>query len=172
MQTEREPELETSNGWTMLSVPNRRLTAMAQQVTTLARPLLPQGRRLFLGIELDAEGELKLIWWRQRDYSEAARISAGPEGFCDIDTEEGAIQDAAYELLAYLAGRWPTPPAALGVITDGTGMAFAPADPVISTPGWLLRRVQDGSALLAILPLDPSGPCALLGNAAPTPARH
>jgi hypothetical protein len=46
------------------------------------------------------------------DFRLVAEISASPEGFCASDTDEGALQEAAVELLEYLAGRWPPRPPA------------------------------------------------------------
>ena len=152
---------EQDAGWTMLPRPNRRLTSLAAEAARCARPLLPEGSGLFLSLETDATEELRLIWWR-RDFRQVARIAATPEGFCPEDSYEGALQEAAAELLAYLSGRWPTTPADYGVITDGIGVAFAPNHPSPSVEGWLLQQASGRSGLLAILPLDPTGPCALL----------
>lgn len=151
-------------GWTAMPRPNRRLTALAEMVARLARPLLEDGSGLLMGLELDSSDSLRLIWWRGGDFSEVARINACPEGFCPEDTEEGALQEAAFELLEYLGGRWPNPPQALGVITDGTGIAFTPDHPQPSAPGWLFRQVGGAAPLLTIVPLDPQGPCALLAR--------
>ncbi|AQR75775.1 hypothetical protein BXU08_08340 [Sphingomonas sp. LM7] len=148
----------------MMPRPNRHLTALAREVARCAGSLLPQGAGLFMGLEAHADGAIRLLWWRSRDFSLVAEISAAPEGFCPADTDEGALQDAAAELLDYLAGRWPTPPAGFGVITDGTGVAFAPDHPAPSASGWLLRQATDSAPLLAIVALDPAGPCALFGQ--------
>lgn len=160
-------EIESSaiNGWAMMPRPNRRLTALAREVVRCARPLLAPGTDLFLGVETDAAGTLRLLWWRRNDFKLIAEISAGPEGFCPEDTAEGALQEAGAELLAYLAGRWPTPPSGFGVITDGTGVAFTPDHPAPSATGWLLRQAAGARPLLAIVPLDPKGPCAMLAGA-------
>lgn len=164
-------EVETNEGvpgWTMMPRPNRRLTALAREVARCALALLPEGAGLFMGLESDAAGVLRLIWWRRDDFGLVAEISASPEAFCPIGTDEGALQEAALELLDYLAGRWPAPPAGYGVITDGTGVAFAPDHPAPSASGWLLRQATGSAPLLAIVALDPLGPCALL---APRPHR-
>lgn len=151
-------------GWAMMPRPNRRLTALAETVACKALPLLPAGAGLILGIETDDTGLLRLMWWRARDLKRVAEIGAVPEAFCADDSEEGALQEAGADLLAYLAGRWPNPPAHFGVITDGTGVAFAPTHPAPSAAGWLLRHADGSDALVAILPLDPLGPCALLAG--------
>lgn len=159
---------EGAQGWAMMPRPNRRLTALAREAARCALPLLPEGAGLFLGLEIDAAGLLRLIWWRSDDFGVVAEISATPEAFCPADTDEGALQEAATELLDYLAGRWPAPPSGYGVITDGTGVAFTPDHPAPSASGWLLRQATGSAPLLAIVPLDPAGPCALL---APRPQR-
>ncbi len=154
----------TQSGWAMMPRPNRRLTALAREVARCAQPLLPEGAGLFMGVETDSAGMVRLLWWRSDDFAKVAEINASPEGFCAADTEEGALQEAASELLDYLAGRWPSPPAGFGVITDGTGVAFAPDHPAPSASGWLVRQATGSKPLLAIVALDPAGPCALLAQ--------
>lgn len=151
-----EAELQT------LPRPNRKLTELAQEVARRAQPLLPPGAGLFLGLQQDTEDSLRLIWWHRDDFRLIAQIAASPEAFCPEDTPEGAMQDAATALLAYLAGRWPAPPAQFGVITDGVGVAFAPEQPAPASEGWLLHHASGAGSLTAILPLDREGPCALL----------
>src|SRR4051812_8967738 len=110
-------EIETNDGmqgWTMMPRPNRHLTELASEVARCAQPLLPEGAGMFMGLETDAAGTLRLIWWRSGDFGLVAEINATPEAFCPADTEEGALQEAAAELLDYLAGRWPAPPAGYG----------------------------------------------------------
>jgi len=155
---------EGVEGWTMMPRPNRRLIALAREVARRALPLLPEGAGLFMGLEIDAAGALGLIWWRSADFGVVARINATPDAFCPENTEEGALQEAAAELLDYLAGRWPAPPSGYGVITDGVGVAFAPDHPAPSASGWLLRQATAEAPLLAIVALDPMGPCALLAQ--------
>lgn len=146
----------------MMPRPNYKLTELAEEMVRCAQPLLPAGGRLFLGLQQDVDGSLRMIWWRGDDFRLVAEIDASPEGFCDEDTEEGALQDAASACLTYLAGRWPSPPRRLGVITDGTGVAFSPARPAVAEPGWLLDHAGGLATLTTILPLDGEGPCALL----------
>lgn len=145
-----------------LANPNRKLTELAREVVRCARPLLPKGAGMFLGLQFDTQDTLRLIWWRRDDFRLIAEIAASAEGFCPEDTAEGAMQDAATALLSYLAGRWPSPPAQFGVITDGVGVAFAPEHPAPASDGWLLRHATGAASLTAILPLDGEGPCALL----------
>jgi hypothetical protein len=145
-----------------LARPNRKLTELAKEVVRCARPLLPEGAGMFLGLQRGLDETLRVIWWRRGDFRVIAEICASAEGFCPEDTVEGAMQDAASALLVYLAGRWPSPPAQFGVITDGTGVAFAPEHPAPASEGWLLRHASGAGSLTAILPLDREGPCALL----------
>ncbi len=155
---------QPQTGWTAMPRPNYRLTALAEDVARRARPLLPTGSGMFLGLELCDSGILRMLWWRSDDFGLVAEIAAPIEAFCPGDTDEGALQEAAIELLDYLAGRWPAPPRGYGVITDGTGVAFAPEQPAPSAPGWLVRQASSDRPLLAIVPLDPYGPCAFLGS--------
>lgn len=146
----------------MLPRSNYKLTELAEEMVRCAQPLLPAGGRLFLGLQQETDGSLRMIWWRGDDFRLVAEIDASPEGFCDEDTDEGALQDAASACLTYLAGRWPSPPRRLGVITDGTGVAFSPQRPAVAEPGWLLDHAGGLATLTTILPLDGEGPCALL----------
>jgi len=164
MYGEIEMSEGTQTGWAMMPRPNRRLTALAREAARCARSLLPDGAGMFMGLETDATGTLRMLWWRSDDFRLVAEINAAPEAFCPVDTGEGALQEAALELLDYLAGRWPSPPAGYGVITDGIGVAFTPDQPAPSASGWLLRQATGSAPLLAIVPLDPSGPCALLAQ--------
>ncbi|MFT3978449.1 MAG: hypothetical protein QM688_15265 [Sphingomonas bacterium] len=153
-----------------LARPNGTLTALARELAGCARALLPDGAGLFMGVERDAHGAVRLIWWRASDLRLIAEISAAPDAFCPPDSAEGMLQDAAGPLLAYLAGRWPMPPAALGVITDGEGVAFVPDHPALSAPRWLDRLAMGAMTLTTIIPFDALGPCGLLspGLAAPS----
>jgi len=146
----------------MMPRPNYKLTELAEEMVRCAQPLLPAGGRLFLGLQQDMDGSLRMIWWRGDDFRVIAEIDASPEGFCDEDSDEGALQDAASACLTYLAGRWPSPPRRLGVITDGTGVAFSPERPAVAEPGWQLDHAGGLATLTTILPLDGEGPCALL----------
>ncbi|MET3713156.1 hypothetical protein ABIC65_003875 [Sphingomonas trueperi] len=146
----------------MLPRSNYKLTELAEEMVRCAQPLLPAGGRLFLGLQQETDGSLRMIWWRGDDFRLVAEIDATPEGFCPEDSDEGALQDAAAACITYLSGRWPTPPRRLGVITDGIGVAFSPARPAVAEPGWLMDHAGGKAALTAILPLDGEGPCALL----------
>lgn len=156
----------------MLPRSNYKLTELAEEIVRCAQPLLPAGGRLFLGLQLELDGSLRMIWWRGDDFRLVAEIDASPEGFCPEDSDEGAMQDAASACLNYLAGRWPSPPRRLGLITDGTGVAFSPERPAIAEPDWLIEHAGGQAKLMAILPLDGEGPCALLCTPAETASFH
>jgi hypothetical protein len=155
---------QAGSPWLALPRPNRRLSAHARAVAQAASALLPEGAGLFMGVESRPGGELRLIWWRSDDLATVAEIGATPEGFCHADTAEGRLQEAGAELLGYLSGRWAVAPQRFGVVTDGVGVAFAPESPAPSQADWLHRHACGSAALLTILPLDPAGPCALLGR--------
>ncbi|KTF70566.1 hypothetical protein ACNFJ7_16535 [Sphingomonas sp. HT-1] len=151
---------------------NYKLTELAEEVARCARPLLPDGSKLFLGLEQNDAGSLRMIWWRGDDFRVIAEIEATPEAFCPEDSDEGILQDAAAACLTYLAGRWPTPPRRLGIITDGTGVAFSPARPAVAQAGWLMAHASGEAPLTAIVALAPRGPCALLCTPSVAPSRH
>lgn len=67
-------------------------------------------------------------------------------------------------LTELLAVRWPKPvrPNRIGVLTDGTGVAIAPADPCPVEPGWIDRRLADPRGLTALKRFAPDGGLAVL----------
>lgn len=141
-----------------LAQPNCRLTALAERVARLADALLPRAGGILLALAIGADGALRMHWWSAR-FGTCAEITAVPAAFAPADSPEGALQRTAAELIGYLAGRWPAncAPATLGVITDGTGVAFSPEHPSPLDAGWLLRHCQSGAALTEILPLGENG---------------
>jgi len=74
-----------------------------------------------------------------------------------------ALERAAEALLLALEPRWPsrTPPAGLGVVTDGIGVGFCADDPDPRSPGWAARQNRDRN-LTCLVPFAPghilSGP--------------
>lgn len=148
--------------------PNRRLTRLAEHVALAARPLLSCDRTMFLGIVREGAA-LRLFWWRQ-DLTPRGQWLATPgakdmarDGANRAGNPSMGIENAAHALLDWLSGRWPVgaEPAALGIITDGSGVAFSPDHPSPLEPGWLLRHACGADRLREIVPLSPHGPCAL-----------
>lgn len=142
--------------------PNRRLTALAQALAASARGLLPADDDRILGVARNRHA-LRILWW-DRSFALVDEVTVPLDAFGAPETDAGAVQRDGDALIDYLAGRWPqhAAPAELGVITDGDGVAFAPTRPSPAAPGWLLHHAFGDTALQMILPLDPTGSCALL----------
>lgn len=137
-------------GWPrMLDRPNRHLTLLARETASRAAALIPNGMELHLGIARSPDGQLHIRWWTP-DGATCAELRAGPQRFAPAGSAEGELQRAGLALLDYLAGRWPQDavPGALGVVTDGEGLAFS------ATPGASSRKPwsPDSHELIAILP--------------------
>lgn len=151
--------------WLMpLPRPNRRLSALAHVVAERARPLIAaSGGSSLIGITAEAGEILRITWWNDR-MTVYAELSSNPAAYCDAISAEGALQRSGAALLAYLAGRWPSEavPPALGVVTDGVGVAFSPCHPSPCEAGWLQRHGSGAARPVAILPFAPGGTGALL----------
>jgi hypothetical protein len=70
-----------------------------------------------------------------------------------------ALQSAALILLAELIRRWPTfaVPPAVGIITDGTGIAFSAKAPCSLAVGWLDQQCGEASTISTIVPFSVGG---------------
>jgi hypothetical protein len=137
-------------GWPrMLDRPNRRLTLLARETASRATALIPPGTALHVGIACAPDGEIDIRWWTPEG-TVCAELRAGPERFAPAGSSEGELQRAGLALLEYLAGRWPegAVPGALGVITDGEGLAFSTAP--VASPRTIWS--PDSHELIAILP--------------------
>jgi len=142
--------------------PNYRLTRLAEALAGAARPLLPSA--MFLSVTR-TPGLLHIHWWGPA-FVPAMEITAAPDAFCPADSAEGRLQRTGSAFIDWLEGRWPAgaAPAELGVITDGRGVVFAPSRPAPAAPGWMQHHALNGEGLRAILPMEPTGPCALLAG--------
>lgn len=85
-----------------------------------------------------------------------------------------SLESGAAALIDHLSRRWPAThtPAALGFISDGTGIGFSPEDPCPSRPGWLASQLSGEAGLTIILPFAGPSPWALLHPARPDLLRH
>lgn len=77
--------------------------------------------------------------------------------------DHGIIRTTAI-LTELLVVRWPKPvhPNRIGVLTDGTGVAIAPAEPCPIEPGWINRMLADPRGLTALKRFAPDGGLAVL----------
>jgi hypothetical protein len=152
--------------------PNATLTRLAGDLASAAARLIDGDPRLFLTVTRRAE-RLSIGWWNPQPML-LALMEAPSERFAPHRSAEGALQLAGTALIAWLEGRWPPHalPAAIGVVTDGTGVAFAPERPDPEASGWFVHHAAGGGRLRPIVPFDPVGPCALLTASEPIPVLH
>jgi len=143
--------------------PNQRLSRYAAHVAACARPLIGlAGPDATIGVtsEMSRCGDdlLRLTWW-DGAMTQIAEVVALSSAFRPEDTSIGALQRAGDALLGYLAGRWPAEasPPALGVVTDGYGVAFSPRFPSPRAPGWLAMHGGGLARPLTIVPFPALG---------------
>jgi hypothetical protein len=84
------------------------------------------------------------------------------------------LEDAARLLLADLIRRWPANalPPAVGIFTDGSGVAFSSDHPSLLTPDWLARHQAGACPTTTLLDFHPAGAWARLMAPAPSQYLH
>ncbi len=77
-----------------------------------------------------------------------------------------ALQDHGRALYRELARRWPANavPPAIGVVTDGTGMAISSSHPSALSHAWLTEHLANIAPVCVLLPFRAQGPWALLSR--------
>ncbi|MGN6374395.1 MAG: hypothetical protein ACTHMG_02455 [Sphingomonas sp.] len=111
---------------------------------------------LAIGFDPDATEASVLSWGRN--------LQPRDHAMCGAERVERLLIQSARLLTSRLTERWPAGvgPSRLGVVTDGTGVAFAPEDPWPMAAGWLDRRRRSRAGLVALQRFDVAGGWALL----------
>lgn len=132
-----------------------------------AARLLARIRAPFVTIAaLRGEPSIQIFSWTDR-------LEPGPA----LDMSEAAfwpetetLFEAGSDALRAVARRWPgyALPPAIGLVSDGTGLAVSGENPSGLTARWLLDQIEFASPASIIVPFDPQGVWSLL---APRPAR-
>jgi hypothetical protein len=78
--------------------------------------------------------------------------------------ETKALVEAGSQALRHVARRWPdyALPDAIGLVSDGTGLAVSGENPSGLTARWLLDQIEFGSPASIVIPFDPQGIWALV----------
>lgn len=100
---------------------------------------------------------LDIACWSGRTTVSAPWSSLTPKGGRD-DHLLAALERSGRRLLAELLPRWPanTRPPAIGIVTDGHGVAFSPDHPSPKGIGWLGWHIGGASATTTLLPFAPT----------------
>ena len=162
MHLDTYKNLGLHEGATLLPGQDAVLAWSAIEVAELAGWLLASGEARLLCLALDFTdpyGEILVIPWNGECAAHARPGPAVTPSQCVYPPILTAITRAARTLLDSLGDRWPpyARPPRLGVVSDGTGVAFSPDEPWPLTPGWLLRHFGDSDGLRHILPFAANG---------------
>lgn len=130
------------------------LVRIAERVALHARPVLKANKAILLNATMIGRGDNAVLttsaWDADCLPAPLAPISPGdPLGY-----SLAALEDAARVLLAELARRWPANalPPALGIFTDGGGVAFSSDNPSPLSPDWLARHQSGLCPTTTLLP--------------------
>ncbi len=158
--------MKSSNGW---SVPHHgapmsrarklpgaptALVRIAERLALHARPVLAANSAILLSATLTGTDDRSRLTTSAWDGScrvvDLAPISSGDP----LSWSLAALEDAAVVLLAEIARRWPVNalPPALGIFTDGGGVAFSSDNPSPLSPGWLARHQSGLCPTTCLLP--------------------
>jgi len=130
------------------------LVRIAERLALHARPVLNANKAILLNATITGQGDNAVLttsaWDTDCLPAPLAHISPGnPLGY-----SLAALEDAARVLLAELARRWPVNalPPALGIFTDGGGVAFSSDNPSPISPDWLARHQSGLCPTTTLLP--------------------
>jgi hypothetical protein len=127
---------------------------IAERLALHARPVLAANQAILLNATITGRGDsasLTTSAWDARCLpAPLAPIAAGDP----LGRSLAALEDAACVLLAELARRWPVNalPPAIGIFTDGGGVAFSSDNPSPLSPDWLARHQSGLCPTTALLP--------------------
>jgi hypothetical protein len=142
------------------------LIEAARELLAPVRSLLARQRSPLLTLcQARGDSAVRLFGWTER-------LEPGEEilaGGASAETVHAAIRAAGARALRQVALRWPpyAPPPAIGLVTDGTGLAISGEHPCGLSRQWLIDQLGQGAPASIILPFDESGVWALLSR---TPA--
>ncbi len=130
------------------------LVRIAERVALHARPVLSANNAILLNATLTGWGDLASLTTSAWDAG-CMPFPLAPIGPGDpLGQNLAGLEDAAHVLLAELARRWPVNalPPAIGIFTDGGGVAFSSDNPSPLSPGWLARHQSGLCPTTALLP--------------------
>ena len=142
----------------------RALGSIAATVAIHARTVLHTNDAILLGLTASTQNPAAALSPSLWDAQCGCREIRSPIGPGAAAPSWAALETAARRVLVELIRRWPANalPPALGLFTDGSGVAFSSDHPSPLAPGWLARH-QAGSCPTTILhPFGPNAAWTLL----------
>ncbi len=142
------------------------LLKAARQALAPAAFLLAHFRAPLLTVSARRSGRCtrtRLVLWRD-DFSIGGEIEQRISENKMLRDARIALQDHGCALYRELAHRWPANavPPAIGVVTDGTGMAVSANHPSALSQAWLTEHLANLAPVSVLIPFRAHGPWALL----------
>ena len=137
---------------------NPSLVRIARRLARHARPLLLANEALLLSMTTGTQDDRALL---STCFWDASCTLAPPPPmlrYGALQRHLAALETAAHILLVDLIGRWPANaiPPALGILTDGGGVAFSSDHPSPLSPDWLAHHQAGLCPTTTLLPFSPN----------------
>ncbi len=137
---------------------NPSLVRIATRLARHAGPLLLANQALLLSMTADTQdnrARLSTCFWDTRCTLALPRSMLRDRA---LQRHLAALETAAHLLLEDLIGRWPANaiPPALGILTDGGGVAFSSDHPSPLSPDWLAHHQAGLCPTTTLLPFNPN----------------
>lgn len=152
------------------------LTAAAHDMAANARPLLRASDAMLLSVTTVTcpyTAAPKTVSWNEQCLP-VDMVSAIARAGNALHVALTALEDAGTQLLTDLIRRWPVNalPPIIGIVTDGSGIAFSSEHPSPLSPNWLARHLGGACPTMTLLPFAPTGAWARLTTQIASPHLH
>ncbi|WP_404367632.1 hypothetical protein AB5I39_13185 [Sphingomonas sp. MMS24-J45] len=148
------------------------LARIARQVAHHASPILRANQALLLTMTIDTRDESAPLWIGFWD----SRCTLNPLPIHESKSTKAlaVLTAAANVLLADLIRRWPVNavPPAVGIFTDGSGVAFSSDHPSPLSTNWLVHHQAGLCPTTTLVPFSPNGAWSRLIAPAAEPLIH
>lgn len=135
------------------------LVRIATRVARHARPLLLANQALLLSMTTDTQDDRALLSTCFWDTGCTLALPRPMRGDRALQRHLAALETASHMLLKDLISRWPANaiPPAVGICTDGGGVAFSSDHPSPLSPDWLAHHQAGLCPTTTLLPFSPNG---------------
>lgn len=156
---------------TPLPLPEPELLRCAEDIARIGVAALALLDASVLCICDDGPGQRPIVVPFSCSFEPMPALTSSPPG---SDLDLASLQHAARALLKRLRLRWPAyaTPGRLGVVTDGTGLGFAPDDPSPLASEWIARQALGRTGFTEIKPFDPRSAWSMLVDLQAAAAVH